>query len=119
MKLPTIEEEDLIWLNDYAHAHPVLAGRLTRIAERLASKGADDGLREALIEATTCLTWIASLGYEGVPDIAMRRAAKASLEHIAALSPPQATGSAAEWQDHCGDPDCEDCPPPSGMDDQL
>jgi hypothetical protein len=50
-------------------------------------------LREALDEAVICLSWIASLGYEGAPDIAMRKAAMASLAKInAALRQPQAGG---------------------------
>lgn len=52
----------------------------------IASLNTQAGVVEALAEAVTCLTWIASLGYGGAPDIAMRKAARESLERISALS---------------------------------
>lgn len=52
MKMPSLEEEDVIWLRDYARGHPMLAGRLERIARALEARiPQEDGLREALKDA--------------------------------------------------------------------
>jgi hypothetical protein len=32
---------------------------------------------------------------------------------------PNADELPDDWQDHCGDPQCDICPPASGMDNQL
>jgi hypothetical protein len=89
----------------YGAHHGEANARLIAAAPRLAREHAQQAdeitalkaeiarLREALDEAVICLSWIASLGYEGAPDIAMRKAAMASLAKInAALRQPQAGG---------------------------